>query len=66
MIAALANFVGAFAAVGGVAKTIGADIAGDPATLTQTVVMAAQLAIFQPLNELKKSQRCCDSQMKRF
>ncbi|HYF48124.1 MAG TPA: inorganic phosphate transporter, partial [Planctomycetota bacterium] len=41
-LAALANFVGGFAAVGGVAKTIGGDIA-DPASLTQVVVMSALL-----------------------
>jgi PiT family inorganic phosphate transporter len=41
-LAAMANFVGGFAAVGGVAKTIGGDIA-DPVSLTQTVVMAALL-----------------------
>ena len=40
LIAALANFGGAFAAVGGVAKTIGADIA-NPASITQTVVVCA-------------------------
>src|SRR5919108_920739 len=39
--AAAFNFVGAFAGVG-VAKTIGGDIA-DPATITQTVVIAALL-----------------------
>src|SRR5512145_1039979 len=41
LLAAVFNFVGAFAGVG-VAKTIGGDIA-DPATITQTVVAAALL-----------------------
>src|SRR3954451_10348914 len=45
LMAALFNFLGAFAGIG-VAKTIGGDIA-DPATITQTVVAAALLgAIF--------------------
>src|SRR6478672_8475283 len=45
LMAAAFNFLGAFAGVG-VAKTIGGDIA-DPATITQTVVVAALLgAIF--------------------
>ena len=41
LLAAVFNFVGAFAGVG-VAKTIGGDIA-DPAVVTQTVVAAALL-----------------------
>src|SRR5207244_13607937 len=41
LLAALFNFVGAFAGVG-VAKTIGGDIA-DPASITQTVVASALL-----------------------
>src|SRR6185369_1319105 len=40
ILAGLANFAGAFAAVGGVAKTIGGDIA-DPVSITQTVVVSA-------------------------
>src|SRR5688500_8905283 len=45
LLAAVCNFIGAFAGVG-VAKTIGGDIA-DPASVTQNVVVAALLgAIF--------------------
>src|SRR4051812_11903513 len=42
VMASIANFVGAFVAVGGVASTIGGDIA-DPISITQTVVASALL-----------------------
>ncbi len=42
LMAGVANFVGAFVAVGGVASTIGSDIA-DPTSVTQTVVASALL-----------------------